>query len=44
VCSYVVAEEGLTVDSFSLLSDDELKSLGMKMCPRKLILSWIQQQ
>jgi len=35
-----------SVDSFRLLSesDDELKSRGLKIGPRKLILSWIQQQ
>ena len=41
---YNAADEGLRFESFKLLSEDDLKELGFKMCARKLILQWIQAQ
>jgi len=35
--------ESLTLDSFLLLGEDDLKELGMKMGHRKLIMQWISQ-
>ena len=37
-------DEGLTFESFKLLSEEDLKELGFKMGARKLVLQWIQAQ
>jgi len=40
----VSAAEELTLESFKLLTEDDLSKLGFKMGPRKLLLQWITQQ
>ncbi|XP_065682519.1 uncharacterized protein LOC124816419 [Hydra vulgaris] len=34
--------EGLTLDSFVLLNEEDLRELGLKMGERKLLMSWIK--
>ena len=37
-------EELITLDSFVLLTDDDLRELGFKLGERKLITTWIKSR
>ena len=42
---YVVyAEESLTLHSFRLLTESDMKELGLKMGARKLLIDWINKK
>ena len=40
----LIVDEQLDMDSFIHLSEDDLKEIGFKMGPRKLIRTWISMQ